>query len=290
MRVLVTGARGQVGSEIVAELERRNAGRNPKAPIVVLGAGHDELDVSARDVVHSVVRSFEPEVIIHPAAFTAVDACESEVDRAFAVNFLGTRHLAEAALAVGAHLCYLSTDYVFDGTLDRPYREWDDPNPQSVYGRSKLAGERACEGSATIVRTSWVCGAHGANMVKTVLRLVDRDEGPLQFVDDQHGCPTFAGDLAPTVIDLALSRQRGLFHVTNQGPTTWYDFAQAIVGYAGGDPSRVQPIATAELVPARPARRPMNSVLENAALAAGGFALLPDWHGPAEELVHGLRR
>lgn len=289
MRVLVTGAKGQVGSEIIAELDRRNDHRNPKARIDVVGASHDELDIAKRDSVHALVRTFAPDVIIHPAAFTAVDACETEVDRAFAVNFLGTRYLAEAAQSIGAHLCYLSTDYVFDGTLDRPYLEWDDPNPQSVYGRSKLAGERACDPSSTIIRTSWVCGQNGANMLKTILRLVDQSNDPLRFVNDQHGCPSFAKDVAPTVIDLALSKHRGIFHLTNQGPTTWFDFAEAIVGYAGGDRSRVQPITTVELVPARPARRPMNSVLENAALKAVGLALLPDWHESAEQLVRQLR-
>ncbi len=289
MRILVTGARGQVGSEIVAELARRNDGRNARARLDVIGTSREELDVARRDEVHALVRTFEPDVIIHPAAFTAVDACETEIDRAFSVNFIGTRHLAEAAQSVGAHLCYLSTDYVFDGTLDRPYREWDEPNPQSVYGRSKLAGERVLDASSTIVRTSWVCGQSGANMLKTILRLVDQSEDPLRFVNDQHGCPSFAKDLAPTIIDLAMSRYRGIFHVTNQGPTTWFDFARAIVGYAGADAGRVEPIATGELVPARPARRPENSVLENAALVSIGHSLLPDWHDSAEQLVRQLR-
>jgi len=289
MRVLVTGAGGQVGSDIVAELNRRNEARTARALIDIVGATHDDLDIAERDVVHMLIRTIEPDVIIHPAAFTAVDACESEVERAFRVNYLGTRHLAEAAAGVGAHLCYLSTDYVFDGTLGRPYLEWDDPNPQSVYGRSKLAGERVLDLSSTIVRTSWVCGEHGSNMLKTVLRLVDKNDEPLRFVDDQRGCPTFAADLAPSVIELALSRRRGIFHVTNQGPTTWFEFARDIVRLAGGDHLRVEPIATEELFPVRPAKRPMNSVLENAALLASGLSLLPDWHESAERLVRQLR-
>ena len=165
--------------------------------------------------------------------------------------------MAEAAAGVGAHLVYISTDYVFDGTLDRPYVEWDQPNPRSVYGRSKLGGElevHAVAGpSATVVRTAWVCGAHGANMVRTVLRLAAADPGgPLRFVDDQHGCPTFTADLARAVVRLALDRRPGTFHVTNQGATTWFGFARAALAAAGHDPDRVEPIATAELDPPRP--------------------------------------
>lgn len=289
MRVLVTGAQGQVGTEVVAELIARNADRTPQSVIEIIGASHAQLDVGSRDQVHGLVRTLEPDVIIHPAAFTAVDACESEVDRAFRVNALGTRYLAEAANAVGAHLCYLSTDYVFDGTLDRPYREWDTTNPQSVYGRSKLAGEQSVDSSSTIVRTSWVCGRIGQNMVKTVLRLMDQNSDALRFVDDQHGCPTIASDLATAVVELALSRRRGIFHVTNQGATTWYEFAQSIVAFAGGDQERVVPIATADLNPPRPAKRPANSVLENGALAQSGISLLPDWHESTARLVRDLR-
>ena len=130
-----------------------------------------------RTAVRDAVEAFRPDIVLHGGAYTAVDACESDPDTAFAVNALGTRHVAEAAAAVGAHLVYISTDYVFDGTLDRPYVEWDQPGPRSVYGRSKLGGEhevRAVAGpSATVVRTAWVSGAHGANMVKTVLRLAE---------------------------------------------------------------------------------------------------------------------
>ena len=195
--------------------------------------------------------------MLHAGAYTAVDACESDPDTAFAVNALGTRNVAEAAASVGAHLVYISTDYVFDGTLDRPYVEWDQPNPRSVYGRSKLGGEHEVHAvagpSATVVRTAWVSGAHGANMVKTVLRLAEANPGgPLRFVDDQHGCPTFTADLARAVVRLALDRRPGTFHVTNQGETTWFGFARATLAAAGLDPDRVEPIATSELDPPRP--------------------------------------
>ena len=153
------------------------------------------LDISDRDAVLAAIGTVEPDVVIHPAAWTAVDACESDPDRAYRVNCLGTRYVAEAARPVGAHLCYLSTDYVFDGTSPRPYVEWDDPNPLSVYGRSKLGGERELDPGHTIVRTAWVNGRTGANMVKTVLRLA-AEGGRLRFVDDQRGSPTSAADLA----------------------------------------------------------------------------------------------
>jgi dTDP-4-dehydrorhamnose reductase len=249
---------------------------------------HAALPVDQRPAVLQAVESLRPHVIVHAAAFTAVDDCERDPDRAFRINALGTRHVAEAARRVGAHLVYLSTDYVFDGTSPRPYVEWDHPNPRSVYGRSKLGGERECPDGTTIVRTSWVCGVHGANMVKTALALAG-GAGPLRFVDDQHGSPTFSADLAAAIVTLATDRVPGLFHVTNTGATTWYGFVRAVVDAAGGDPGRVEPIVTADLRPARPAPRPANSVLDNAALRLSGYPELPDWRDGLDRLVSVLR-
>ena len=190
---------------------------------------------------------------------------------------------------VGARVCYVSTDYVFDGTASSPYREWDDPNPRSVYGRSKLGGERELDPGSTLVRTSWVCGLNGRNFVKTVLRLADeRDE--LTVVDDQHGCPTFTPDLAEMIRRLVVARLPGTFHVTNQGSTSWFGFAREILAAAGLDPGRVRPIPTAGLDPPRPAPRPANSVLDNAALRLSGLPLLPDYHEPLERMVKELTR
>lgn len=287
MRVVVTGAEGQVGSEVVATLERRSAEQRRDLVLEVVGFGRDRLDVTQRDAVVAALGALRPDLVVHCAAFTAVDRCESEPDRAFGVNALGTRHVAEAARRVGAHLVSVSTDYVFDGRATRPYREWDAPNPLSVYGASKLAGERECDASATVVRTSWVCGRFGANMAKTVLRLA-AGEGPLRFVDDQHGSPTVAADLAEMLVTLGLERRPGLFHVTNAGTTTWYGFARAVVAAAGGDPQRVEPISTAQLVPPRPAPRPVNSVLDNAVLRLSGLALLPAWEESVARLVAAL--
>ncbi len=288
MRVLVTGAGGQVGRELVIALERR-AEAMRRDRLEVVATTRAELDLCRRDHVLAAVHAVEPDVIIHPAAFTAVDDCERRPELAFATNAMGTRFLAEAARQVGAHLCYLSTDYVFDGRAERPYVEWDLPNPLSVYGRSKLGGERELDPGWTIVRTSWVCGRFGANMAKTVLRLAAKSDDPLHFVDDQRGSPTIVSDLVERVMDLALSRFAGTFHVTNQGATTWYGFARAVLAAAGEDPRRVEPIDSASLTPPRPAPRTANSVLENAALAATGLGLLPAWEDSLTALVHALR-
>jgi dTDP-4-dehydrorhamnose reductase len=280
VRIFVTGAGGQVGSEVC---KRFGAATQHE----VVAADHGELDVGDRDTVMQAVTTSRPDAIVHCAAWTAVDACESDPDRAFRVNALGTRNVVEAADLVGAHVVCLSTDYVFDGEKPEPYGEWDTPNPMSVYGHSKLGGEIEAGsgiGSSTIVRISWVCGEHGSNMVKTILRLAGEHE-TLRFVDDQRGHPTFADDLATMIYRLVVDRRHGLFHVTNQGAVSWYEFAGAVLKAAGLDPARVHPITTAELQPPRPARRPANSVLDNAALRLGGIPLLPDFHEPLARLV-----
>jgi dTDP-4-dehydrorhamnose reductase len=254
----------------------------------VLATDIDTMRVDDRDAVLTTFAAFRPELVLHGGAFTAVDRCETEIDAAFAVNATGTRHIAEAAALVGAHVVYVSTDYVFDGTGSRPYREWDAPCPTSVYGASKLAGERECRPGSTIVRTSWLCGAHGANMVVTALRLAS-GEGELQFVDDQHGSPTFTADLAPAVVTLGLDRRPGIFHATNGGVTTWWGFVRAVLAEVGADPERVRPISTAELDPPRPAPRPAYSVLDNMALRLSGLPALPDWQDGLARLVPALR-
>lgn len=279
MRVLITGAGGQLGSELTQVCTA--------AGDEVAACSHADVDIASRDAVLGAITSVQPDVVFHCGAWTAVDACESDVDRANLLNGLAVRWVAEACARADAHLVHVSTDYVFDGTLDRPYVEWDEPNPQSAYGRSKLLGERealALGPSAAVVRTAWVCGAHGANMVKTIMRLA-ASQPALSFVDDQRGCPTFTADLAPLLRRIALDRRSGVVHATNQGPTTWFGFAQAVVAAMGKDPAMVSPTTTAELQPPRPAPRPANSVLDNALLRAGGVPLLRDWHDPLAELV-----
>jgi dTDP-4-dehydrorhamnose reductase len=280
VRVFVTGAGGQVGREVAACFAAE-----PQHDVIA--ADRAALDVSDRDAVMQAITSARPDAVVHCGAWTAVDDCERDPDRAYRVNALGTRHVAEATHLVGAHLLYLSTDYVFDGDKLHPYVEWDTPNPRSVYGRSKWGGELEADLEATVVRTSWVCGEHGANMVKTILRLASEHE-TLTFVDDQRGHPTFADGLATMIRRLVVDRRPGLYHVTNQGAVSWFEFAAAVLTAAGLDPARVKPISTSEMQPPRAAPRPANSVLDNAALRLGGIDLLPDFHEPLSRLVRTL--
>jgi dTDP-4-dehydrorhamnose reductase len=275
LRVLVTGAAGQLGSELLTAFP-----------------GHEvrgtTVDVGDHDAVHAAVLELQPHRIVHAGAWTDVDGCESDVDRAFRSNTLGTRNVAEAARRAGAHVLYLSSDYVFDGESTRPYTEWDEPNPLSVYGRSKLAGERELHPGDTIVRTSWVCGRTGRNFVKTMLRLAAEGDGPVSVVADQVGAPTMAADLAQAVARLSIEARPGTYHVTNQGAVSWYELACAVFEAAGENASRVKPIATADLDPPRPAPRPRMSVLDNAALRLAGLPLLPDFRSSLATLVKEL--
>lgn len=279
MRTLVTGAGGQLGHDVRLVCEASGDD--------VVALDRAALDVCVRGDVLAAITTFRPEVVYHCAAWTAVDACESDPDFALACNGLAVRWVAEACDRVGAHLVHLSTDYVFDGTLDRPYHEWDETSPESVYGVTKLIGEQeaaALGTRATIVRTSWVNGDHGNNMVKTVLRLLEEHE-TLGFVSDQIGHPTFTSDLAPMLRQIAIDRRSGTYHLTNQTPASWYGFVREVVAASGNDPERVQPITTADLQPPRPAPRPANSVLDNAAARMSGLPPMRDFRAPLHELV-----
>lgn len=279
-RLLVTGAAGQLGRDVVIA--------GGKEGLDVVAADRSVIDLGDAASVLDGVRRIEPSVVVNAAAYTAVDACETNVADAHEVNEHGVRRLAEACCAVGAHLVHVSTDYVFDGSLDRPYTETDEPNPQSVYGRSKLAGEQAATDvlgdDATIVRTSWVCGEHGNNMVKLVRRL-GAAGGPMAFVDDQRGRPTFTADLAPALLTLAAQRAGGVVHVTNAGAVSWFEFVGDILEVSGFDRSLVSPITTAELDPPRPAPRPANSVLDDVRWRALGHRPLRHHSEPLAELV-----
>lgn len=266
MKILITGANGQLGRELTAVCRA--------ADDDVVAVGRAELDVTDGEAVARLVDAARPAAIVNCAAWTAVDACESDPARAERDNALAVRWLRRAADGVGAHLVQISTDYVFAGDLDRPYREDDTTAPASVYGASKLAGELEAGPEATIVRTSWVAG-DGNNIVRTVLGLLAGGVPELAFVTDQRGNPTFTATLAPVVRQLAVDRAAGVFHVTNSAAgadgrpgLSWFEFVREIVTAAGGDPGIVRPITTAELDPPRPARRPANSVLANTKLEA----------------------
>ena len=290
MKVLVTGGNGQLGTELAMVLGA--AGDD------ALLATSNDLDVSDRELVHQVFGAVRPEVVIHAGAWTDVDGCELDPQRAYFINSLGTRHVAEAAHNIGARVVYISTDYVFDGRGTGAdgggaYCEWDTPNPMSHYGRSKLGGEHELQAilgaDATIVRTSWVVGRFGNNFVKTMLRVAaDPTKDRAAVVNDQRGCPTFTADLAPMLRRLAVARIPGLFHVTNEGPVTWCEFARAIFSVGGFDPGRVVPISTSELLPVRAAPRPSVSVLDNAALRGCGLGVMAEWAPSLRAVVAAL--
>jgi dTDP-4-dehydrorhamnose reductase len=280
VRALITGAGGQLGHDLASVCA--------EAGDEVVACSSSDLNLGDRDSVLSVITTVAPDVVLNAGAWTAVDACESDPDKAWRINALGPRHVVDAASRVGAHVVHVSTDYVFDGTKLDPYVEWDRTNPQSAYGRSKLGGELEVGRypASTIVRTAWVCGEHGNNMVKTVLKLAERPE--LAFVDDQRGSPTFTADLAVAIRRLAAERRPGTFHVTNQGAVSWYEFVRDILAAAGHDPGKVRPIKTEDLDPPRPAPRPANSVLDNAALRLSDLPLLPHYRESLDRLVDRL--
>ncbi len=284
-KVLLTGAGGQLGTDVVFAASRNDA-------VDLHPFTRAELDITDESRVRETITRVAPEVIIHAAAYTAVDDCETNEQHAIDINGTGTANVVTAAREIGARVMYISTDYVFDGTKVEPYTEVDTPNPASVYGRSKLLGENAVSelgDAGLIVRTSWVCGAHGANMVKTILRAVSQHP-TLTFVDDQIGNPTFTTDLAEVLLTLANRNDSGVMHVTNEGTVSWYEFCQEVLVAAGLERDRVQPCATSELQPPRPARRPANSVLANTRFSPLGLELLRPFEEPLRETIHDLTK
>ena len=281
-RLLVTGSRGQLGVDLVAEARRRGwsvDGLSRTDP------GHP-CDITDPAAVRDLVARVRPDVVVHAAAWTDVDGCELDPGRAHAINVAGTRHVADAAAEVGARTLLLSTDYVFDGDATEPYQEADPPRPRSVYGRTKAEAEEVvlARATGTVVRTSWLSGRHGRNIAKTVLARGLAGE-PMRFVTDQVGNPTLAAGLAAAIADLVAEPLEGVVHVTHQGPASWFELAREVLDAAGLPTTLVAPIPTAQLDPPRPAPRPAYAVLGPGRLVAEGRAVLPDHRGPLAELV-----
>lgn len=267
MRILIFGAEGQLGSELCR----------------VLGAHHDLVPLSHRDadvtdlnLLVNLTGRIKPEVIINAAAYTDVDGCESDRDKAFLVNAIGARNAAIAARRAGARIVHISTDYVFDGEKNGAYAEHDHPNPINVYGCSKFLGERMVieqNPDSFILRVAWLYGPAGRNFVKTMISLA-KSKNEIRVVNDQRGTPTFAGDVANQIDLLIETESYGLYHCTSQGECTWYDFAVEIFMLLDID-VRVVPVSSSEFP--RPARRPSNSVLDNLLLRVQGMDIMPHW-------------
>jgi len=268
MRCLITGAGGMLGQAL-----RRALGESHE----VVALSRPQLDVTDLAAVREALARWAPDIVIHAAAWTDVDGCQRDPDRAFRVNALGSRNVALGCQAVGAACCYISSDYVFDGTKVEPYTEFDRPNPISVYGVSKLAGERAVRALTPrhwIVRTAWLYGPGGRNFVRTLLARA-RDGEDLRVVDDQIGSPTYAPDLAQAIARLIREPRYGLWHLTNSQSCTWYDFAAAILENTGQTGVRLEPILSKDLD--RPAPRPRNSALRNYCWEQEGWPPLRRW-------------
>jgi dTDP-4-dehydrorhamnose reductase len=274
LSVAVTGAAGMLGRELVRAAAARG--------IALRAFDRAALDVADGPAAMQALAAARPDVLIHAAAWTDVDGCEADPEKAFRVNAAGTARVAAACRAAGARLVTVSTDYVFDGTKEGPYVEDDARGPLSVYGWSKLAAEDetlALGPAGCVVRTAWVYADHGRNFLLTMRKLAaERDA--IDVVDDQRGGPTFAADLAEALLDVAASGATGVLHAVNAGATTWHGFARAIFA-ATGQAVDVRAVTT-DAFP-RPARRPRNSVLSGRRLAAAGVAALPPWED-------GLRR
>lgn len=287
MKVLVTGAQGQLGIDVVDVFSQ--IGHE------VISCGREELDITDMDNSQRVIMHHSPDIIIHCAAYTAVDAAETDIDGAYLVNTVGTRNIALASESVGAKLVYISTDYVFNGQADRPYHEYDNTDPQSIYGKSKRAGELLVQELTTkwfVVRTSWMFGLHGNNFVKTMLRL-GRENRQLQVVNDQKGSPTYTKDVVHFLVNLTASEKYGVYHASNSGACTWYEFTKAIFEDAHrvlgvSLAATLEPCATDQFP--RPAPRPSNSVLEHVAIRTNGFDELPHWRDGLRQFLLDMKQ
>lgn len=269
MKVLVTGAKGQLGTDLMNELEKRG--------IESVGVDVQEMDITDGEACMRVISESKADAVIHCAAYTAVDAAEDNVDLCRRINGEGTRNVALACQATGAKMMYISTDYVFDGQGTRPWEPDDARSPLNVYGQTKYEGELAVEELVEkffTVRIAWVFGVAGKNFIKTMIRL-GKERGAVSVVDDQVGSPTYTYDLARLLVDMIQTERYGRYHATNDGFCSWYEFACEIFRQAGMNEVKVTPVSSDQF-PVK-AVRPANSRMSKEKLTENGFELLPTW-------------
>jgi dTDP-4-dehydrorhamnose reductase len=280
MKILVTGYNGQLGYDVVRVGKEKG--------FEMIGTGRSELDITSKQSVHDFVLNLKPDAIIHCAAYTAVDKAEDDQDTCWSVNVDGTKYLAAAAKKVNAKFMYISTDYVFDGKGTTPFKETDTPNPVGYYGLTKYEGEKVVQSLLEewyIIRISWVFGINGNNFIKTMLRLGEsRDQ--LTVVNDQFGSPTYTLDLAKLLIEMIQTEKYGIYHASNEGFTTWADFAKEVFSQAGLTVN-VEGIPTDEY-PTR-AVRPKNSRMSKQKLVDNGFSPLPTWQDALQRYLDELK-
>lgn len=283
MKILITGANGQLGHDVVLELKRRG-----HTPVIT---DREEMDITDRKSVNEFMENAMPEAVIHCAAYTAVDRAEEDVAACRLINADGTHNIAEACARINSKLMYISTDYIFDGEGERPWEPDDKVTvPLNVYGQTKYEGEIAVRENVErffIVRIAWVFGINGSNFIKTMLRL-GRQNGAVKVVNDQIGSPTYTEDLAVLLCDMIETDKYGCYHATNEGFCSWYDFACEIFKAAGMDNVTVTPVSSEEF-PVK-AKRPHNSRMSKDKLDANGFKRLPAWQDAVKRYVELLDR
>ncbi|WP_252228853.1 MULTISPECIES: dTDP-4-dehydrorhamnose reductase [unclassified Clostridium] len=278
--ILVTGANGQLGYDVIKELKKRN--------IECIGTTRKELDITNYNEVSKYIEGLKPECVIHCAAYTAVDKAEDEEEICAKVNVYGTENIAKVCKIINAKMIYISSDYVFDGTGNKPHEIDETPNPLSFYGKSKYNGELEVKKYLEkyfIVRTSWVFGANGNNFVKTMLKL-GKEKESLNVVCDQIGSPTYTADLAVLLCDMAVSEKYGIYHATNEGFCSWAEFAEEIMRIANLD-CKINYISTSEYK--TKAIRPLNSRLSKKCIVKSRFSDLPYWKKSLDKQIKELQ-
>ncbi len=281
MKFFITGVNGQLGYDVKRELLERGY-------TDILAPTRVDLDITNEDAVKKMIREYRPSVIFHCAAYTAVDKAEEEQEKCYQVNVLGTKYLTEAAKEVGAKIIYISTDYVFDGTKEGLYQVEDKVNPVNYYGKTKYLGENFIReyDNHIIVRISWVFGINGKNFIRTMLNLAESRK-ELNVVCDQIGSPTYTKDLAGLLVNMFLSNVKGLYHVTNEGYCSWYEFAEFIFKESRKK-VKVHPILTKDYKTI--AKRPLNSKLSKESLDDIGMKRLPEWQDAVKRYIRELKK